>query len=81
VRVVVKERPPIESLRERLAGYLRALAELLAPEADCTSRILDRAEDDDEPLTEEERAALRESRSEYEHGEADSLDEVRRRVG
>lgn len=68
------------AVRERstVAEQLRSLADLLEPERDSTSALLEQAPADDEPLTPEEGTVLKEAWGEYQRGEARPLEDVLR---
>jgi len=79
--VVVKERSPLDSLRERLAELLRSVADFLAPDQDRVTRLLDDAPDDDEAVTAEDAASIKRGWEDYSAGEARPLDEIKRELG
>ena len=72
--MAVRERSPLDELRAHLASLLRGLADFLAPQPagspgrDLVDDLLDKAPDDDEPLTDEERAAIDEAEAEIRAG-------------
>ncbi len=79
--MVVKEHSPLDSLRERLAGFLRAIADAVSPEPNRVSALLDRASPDDEPVTTEDEKAIENGCQDYRAREARSLDDVKRELG
>ncbi len=79
--MVVKERSPLDSLRERLAELLRSVADFLAPDQDRVTRLLDDAPDDDEAVTAEDAASIKRGWEDYSAGEARPLDEIKRELG
>ena len=78
--MAVRERSPLDFLRERLAELLRSFADLVAPERDRVARILDGAPDDDEALSVEDAAAIKKGWEDYRAGEARPLDEIKREL-
>jgi len=78
--VAVRERSPLDLLRERFAELLRSFADFVAPERDLVARILDRAPDDDEALSEEDAAAIKKGWDDYRAGEARPLEEIKREL-
>jgi predicted transcriptional regulator len=79
----------MSTTRERLHEMLDALPdELLADAEDAITalseppyRPLSEAPDDDEPVTDEDRDAIREGRAAYARGEFVTDDELKRRLG
>ncbi len=61
-----------------MAGRVASLGMTDDPERDSLAVRLDAAPLDDEPLTDEDREALREAREEFAAGRVISLDELRR---
>ncbi len=78
--MAVRERSPLDFLRERFAELLRSFADLVAPARDRVARILDGAPDDDEGLSVEEAAAIKKGWEDYRAGEARPLDEIKREL-
>ncbi|MGE3269399.1 MAG: hypothetical protein AB7P40_11675 [Chloroflexota bacterium] len=66
--------------RERLHELLDRMPEDRLAEADAALTLLS-APDDDEPVTDEDLAAIREGREAYARGEAVTNDELKRRFG
>jgi hypothetical protein len=76
--MVVREHSAIDSIRESIASLLRMCADAVSPRPDPLKTMLDSAPWDDEPLTSEERESVEASWSEYQAGNALTLDEVER---
>ena len=68
----------VDELPEPELPAARRYLEYLRQTADPLRRALETAPVDDEPLTDDDRAAIREGRKEYAQGESVSHDEIKR---